>query len=280
MLFLFVDGLGLAPAGADNPVNDALCPTLNRFIREQGHPIDACLDVPGLPQSATGQAALFTGINAARRMGRHVEGFPGPSLRALVAADNIFLTLTRRGHHCRFADAFLADTIEEIRARRFQSVTTTAALTCPEVICLRPDLLANQAVCHDITRETLAARGYHGPTLAPQVAAEQLVQIALSFDFTLYEYFQTDRAGHTGDPSAVAGVLGLLDRFLERIWSLARETGLLLVLTSDHGNIECACSQGHTRNPVPLAAIGPGAESLRDTASLLDITPALVRLLG
>jgi hypothetical protein len=40
--------------------------------------LDASLCVPGLPQSATGQAALLTGLNAPELMGRHIEGFPPP----------------------------------------------------------------------------------------------------------------------------------------------------------------------------------------------------------
>ena len=279
-MFFFVDGLGLAPASRTNPVNEEVCPTLCRLIAAHGTPIDACLGVPGLPQSATGQATMLTGINASRIMGRHVEGFPGPSLRRLVERDNLFLGLKHRGKHSRFADAYLADSIDEIRARRFRSVTTTISLSCPEVIALRAELFSNQAICHDITRESLMSKGYDGPLVTPQAAGEHLVQIALAYDFTLFEFFQTDRVGHAGNYEDAAAVLRRVDAFLEVVCRQIESLGVLFILTSDHGNIEAIDSHGHTTNPVPLIAKGPGADILLGSvSSLVDVTPRLLRVL-
>lgn len=281
IVFIFVDGLGLAPASPDNPVNAENCPVLHDLILNHSRPIDACLGVPGLPQSATGQATLFTGLNAAQAMGRHVEGFPGPMLRKLVEQDNIFLALKRISKRGKFADGYLADSVDEIRNRRFRSVTTTAALTCPEVISLRTDLLANQAVCHDLTRQTLVARGYTGPLVTPQAAGEHLVHLALGYDYTLFEFFESDRAGHSGDMQQAAAVLGKLDAFLGTVFPLAVELGMLTVLTSDHGNIESIGHHGHTFNPVPLIALGEGADDLRrSVTNLIEITPQILRLLN
>lgn len=243
--------------------------------------IDACLGVPGLPQSATGQTTLFTGVNAPHYMGRHVEGFPGPSLRNLIVEGNLLLNLTRRGQRARFANGYLAESTEEIRARRFKSVTTVASLTCPETFCLREHLLANQAVFHDITRATMRQRGYTGPLVTPQQAAEHLIQVALANDFTLFEFFLTDLAGHSRKLSEAVETLTLLDAFLEPVFSMAAEQEILVVLTSDHGNIESMDAHGHTTNAVPLIATGPGAEIMqRDAVSLMDITPRLMNLLA
>jgi 2,3-bisphosphoglycerate-independent phosphoglycerate mutase len=281
IVFIFVDGLGLAPASPDNPVTETNCPTIHQLIQHHCRPLDACLGVPGLPQSATGQASLFTGLNAAQAMGRHVEGFPGPMLRKLVEADNIFLALKRIAKRGFFADGYLADSVDEIRNRRFRSVTTTAALTCPETIALRSDLLANQAVCHDITRQCLLDKGYAGPVIRPQVAAEHLAQVALGYDFTLFEFFESDRAGHSGDLRQAAAVLGKLDAFLATLFPLAVEMGMLVVLTSDHGNIESINHHGHTFNPVPLIARGDGAADFRRTISnLVEVTPQILRVLN
>ena len=281
IIFIFVDGLGLAPPSPDNPVTEANCPHLHRLLQQAARPIDACLGVPGLPQSATGQAALFTGLNAAQAMGRHVEGFPGPSLRKLVEADNIFLALKRIAKRGFFADGYLADSVEEIRNRRFRSVTTTAALTCPEVIAMRNDLLANQAVCHDLTRQSLLDKGYTGPVITPAAAAEHLVQIALGYDFTLFEFFESDRAGHSGDPEQARQVLGKLDAFLGALSPLALEMGMLMVLTSDHGNIEALNLRSHTFNPVPLIVVGEGGDALkRNVSNLVEVTPQVLRVLN
>ena len=81
---LFVDGVGLPPEPLAESIYAGL-PALNRLLSPPCCvPLDACLGVPGIPQSATGQTAIFTGVNAAARLGRHSEGFPGPELRAII----------------------------------------------------------------------------------------------------------------------------------------------------------------------------------------------------
>lgn len=280
-ILLFVDGVGLRDPAPDNPVREDVCPALFRLLSRSATPIDACLGAPGIPQSATGQTTLFTGVNAPLYLGRHMEGFPGPSLRNLISSSNLLLELSRRGRRVRFANGYPAESIEEIRNRRFKSVTTIVSLSCPEAICLRADLLANQAVFHDITRSTLRERGYTGPLIAPQEAAEQLIQMALANDLTLFEFFLTDIAGHSRDLHQAARILSLFDAFLEPVLLMAAERELLVVLTSDHGNIEQMDVHGHTLNPVPLAAVGLGADGLRDGArSLMDVTPRILRLLA
>lgn len=98
---------------------------------------------------------MFTGVNAPLFMGRHCEGFPGPSLRAKIAENNIFLELQRRGRKVRFADAYLVDSPDELAARRFKSVTTVMALTVPESISTADDLLDDAALMQDLTRDTI-----------------------------------------------------------------------------------------------------------------------------
>ncbi|MDO9170716.1 MAG: hypothetical protein Q7W29_02680, partial [bacterium] len=54
----------------------------------------------------------------------------------------------------------------------------------------------------------------------------------------------------------------------------------LVLLTSDHGNLEDLSTRSHTRNPVPLLAWGPGAATLLARCTRLDeVTPALLSLL-
>ncbi len=280
VLFLFIDGLGLRPAAADNPVQPEICPTLCRLIENHSVPADACLDTPGLPQSATGQTSMFTGVNAAQYMGRHCEGFPGPSLRKVITENNLFMELSRKGLRCRFADAYAVDNVDALHTRRFKSVTTVMALTQPETISVQDDLLANQAVSHDITRQILHEKGHDIPMVRPAQAAEHLVDVARSYDFTLFEFFHTDLAGHSRDYQHACQVLKLLDEFLDAVYELCRTTEVLLILTSDHGNIEEIGVRGHTRNPVPFVACGPGADTLQThMTSLVDIMPGITRMM-
>ncbi len=280
-LFIFVDGIGLAPPAPDNPVRPEICPAICRLMDESCVAVDACLGIPGAPQSATGQASLFCGRNAAAFMGRHVTGFPGPTLRRFVEQGNVFTFFKAAGLRARFADAYLADSVDEVAARRFRSVTTTAALTVPESVSLRADLLANRALLHDITRASFSSQGYDGPIITPKEAAEHLVQAALGHDYTLFEYFLTDQVGHSSSLEAAAGVLRTLDAFLGEVFPYAVELGISVALSSDHGNVESIGVKGHTLNKVPLIAAGPGADALLSTCkSIVDITPAILSNFG
>ena len=276
-IFLFIDGVGMKAPAADNAVYPEVCPTLWRLFERHAKPIDACLGVEGVPQSATGQGTMFTGVNCAKAMGRHCEGFPGPALRKIVETDNLFLQLKKREKSVRFADAYLIDSVDELAARRFKSVTTVMALTVPESVSTADDLASGCAVMQDLTRETIQDRYPNIPVIQPQRAAEHLFSIALENDFTLFEFFQSDVAGHSMDYARACAVLRVYDRFLAALVRFAEAAGITLILTSDHGNIESMVERGHTRNPVPFVAFGPGEAAMRERViSLVDVTPTIL----
>ena len=277
IIFLFIDGVGMRDAAADNPVNPEVCPTLCRLFEKHAKPVDACLGVEGLPQSATGQATMFTGVNCSAAIGRHCEGFPGQELRKIIEDNNLFMELRKRNKRVRFADAYLVDDVSEIAARRFKSVTTVMALTVPESISLAEDLMSDRALMQDLTRETIQDRYPDIPVVTPQRSAEHLFRLALANDFTLYEFFQTDVSGHSMDYARACAVLRVYDRFLAALVRCTEAAGITLVMTADHGNIESIGERGHTRNPVPFIVFGPGEEWIRDRVnSLQDVTPAIL----
>ncbi|MFA5027750.1 MAG: hypothetical protein WC713_07710 [Candidatus Methylomirabilota bacterium] len=272
ILFVFVDGLGLGSDDpAVNPLADHEClPSIGKLLANS-IPLDASLGVSGLPQSATGQAALLTGLNAPKLMGRHIEGFPPPRLKELVHEHNIFSKLLVAGKTCTFANAYWLDDVALIPPRR-ASVTTVATLAAFGGVRGKADLLANRAVYHDLTREKLRDRGYNGPLITPEEAAEHLIGIANDYDFTLFEFFQTDHAGHSGDPQKVFQILEKLDRFFSKLWKFKG----LLIVTSDHGNIEDSTARSHTANPVPLFT--SDREPFRALENISQLAPAILRL--
>ena len=277
IIFLFIDGVGMREAAADNPVNPEVCPTLCRLIEKHAKPVDACLGVEGLPQSATGQATMFTGVNCSKAMGKHCEGFPGPALRKIIAENNLFLQLKKRGKRVKFADAYLVESPDELVSRRYKSVTTVMALTTPEVITTADDLMEDRALMQDLTRETIQDRYPDIRVIPPQRAAEHLFALARDYDFTLYEFFQTDVSGHSMDYARACAVLRTYDRFLASLVRLTEAAGITVVMTADHGNIECMDDRGHTRNPVPFIAIGPHEKQIRDgVESLQDVTGTIL----
>ncbi len=277
IIFVFVDGLGIGSVDPQrNPLLNARFPTLKKLIAE-ATPIDAGLGVEGLPQSATGQATLLTGINAPKIMGRHIEGFPPPSLKQLIEQENLFLKLQHLGQRCTFANSYWIDDPHTIPLRR-QSVTTVMSLKALGAVRGQEELLAGKAVNHDITRWTMHTRGYTGELIDPETAAEHLLAVAEENNFTLFEYFLTDRAGHANDPELVSQCLETLERFISAVIPFSERNNRLFLLCSDHGNIEDNSTKRHTINPVPLVALGTKAETFCSAENLSDITPSILRL--
>lgn len=277
IIFVFVDGFGI---GSDDPAVNLLrnprFPKLGTLL-DSAIPIDACLGMEGKPQSATGQTALLCGVNAPHAMGRHIEGFPPPSLKKLIEHENLFSKLRKLHKQPTFANSYWIDDPHKIPLRR-QSVTTVMTLKALHDVRHKEELLAGMAVNHDITRWTMHTRGYEGPLISEEEAAAHLLNVGRENDFTLFEYFLTDRAGHSGDPDLVFQCLETLERFLPRVAEFGNEPNQLFLLCSDHGNLEDNTTKTHTKNPVPLIAIGTGAEHFQSLEDLTQITPAILRL--
>jgi bisphosphoglycerate-independent phosphoglycerate mutase (AlkP superfamily) len=145
------------------------------------------------------------------------------------------------------------------------------------------DLRAGAAVFHDFTNELLIERLERGEKVdlrSPEQAGEVLAGIVSANQFTLYEYFITDKIGHAQDRDAARRVLPMLARFIRALLGkvdLARST---VILTSDHGNIEDLSVRNHTLNPVPTIVWGRHREHVAPRIrSLTDITPAIVEVL-
>jgi 2,3-bisphosphoglycerate-independent phosphoglycerate mutase len=284
LLLIFADGVGLAAASEGNPFAVAPSPALRGLL---GGPLtlesrtsrerllltglDACLGVDGLPQSATGQTALFSGVNAPRLLGRHVTGFVGPRLEAVLESGNLFLEASRRGHSVTFANAYRPP-----GRRRTASVTTRSLEIAGLPRRSLEELVAGRAVAWDIVRDRFgAALDGALPTVTPRQAGRHLGAIASRHELTVYETFLTDLAGHRRDGLEPAEAVRRLDGLIGGVLAGAGPE-LTVLLTSDHGNLEDAATRSHTRNPVPLLAVGPAASRFRGATSILDVTPRIL----
>jgi 2,3-bisphosphoglycerate-independent phosphoglycerate mutase len=195
----------------------------------------------------------------------------------MIQHENLFSKLKKTRKHGTFANSYWLDDVNHLPPR-LQSVTTVMTLAAIGHVRSKAELLAGKAVNHDITRWTMHTRGYDGELIPPEQAAEHLLNVAETNDVTLFEHFLTDRAGHSGDPEKAFECLDILERFLPRVAAFSEQPNHLFLLCSDHGNIEDLSTKTHTKNPVPLIALGEGAEHFQSLKSLTDVTPAILRL--
>lgn len=287
VLAVFVDGLGLLPPGMQpGPVDPARYPALGELLR-LSIPLDACLGAAGLPQSATGQVSLFCGLDAVAVAGGHRPGFPGRALRAMLARDTFYHRIVAAGGRATFLNAFGMAYLKRMAGPGARASASTLAAVAAGLPLRTASMLARgQAVYQDLTGEGLAAQGEPVPAMTPAGAAQIALAVAADHDLTLFEFFQTDVAGHRRDPAYTHLVLSRLDAFLDQVMvGLASGPGCM-VLFSDHGNIEDQDTPWHTVNPVPLA-VWPGRAARRlqemstdgvGPATIVDVHGLLTKL--
>jgi len=299
---LFLDGVGIGKNDpAVNPFFAARLPGLRSLasgalpsLRRRCHAegtstllaLDATLGVEGLPQSGTGQTALFTGINAPRLIGRHFGPHPSSSLRPAIEEHNVFRRLHQRGRRCCFANAFPQRFFDYVQLHPTRLTVTTLSCISAGVPLLRAgDLAAGRGISADLTNA-----GWHGlghpemTVIDPAEAGRRLVRLTKHFDFVLFEYWKTDHAGHSLRMSEAIDVLEKFDVMLVAILEGIDRRETLLVVTNDHGNIEDMSVKTHTRNPVPAYLYGHRQEEFREQllgrsrSDLCSVTPAILHM--
>jgi 2,3-bisphosphoglycerate-independent phosphoglycerate mutase len=298
LLFLFLDGVGLGKADPGiNPFTLAKMPTLQallggRRIVSESVPLetekatllalDAGLGVSGLPQSATGQATLLNGKNVPAEIGNHYGPKPNPAVAQIVAESNLFKQLIQAGLSTAYLNAFPPSYFAAIASgRRLYGTIALAAAQAGVPLRTLEDLRKEQAVSADFT-----AQGWRdrlklpdAPLVTPSQAGERLARLAQEVNFALFEYWLTDYAGHAQDMPAALDLLAMFDQVFGALVEHWRDEDGLIVLTSDHGNLEDLSTRRHTANPVPCLIVGapelrrPFAANLHD---LTDITPAIL----
>ena len=108
------------------------------------------------------------------------------------------------------------------------------------------------------------------------------------YPFILVNFANPDMVGHTGILSAAEKAVEAVDKCLGRILEAVKENGYVMLLTADHGNAESMIDKAtgnpqtaHTTNKVPFVVINDKEEvKLRDDASLCDVAPTVLNLMG
>lgn len=305
VFLFFIDGVGLgADDPAVNPLLHARMPALRSLLggrpltasavplADSGlHvvPTDPRLGIKGLPQSATGQTAIFSGINAPAAIGRHLNGYPTPNLKNILNEHSIFKRADALGLSSTFLNAFNPGFFEWVKAgqplykdRRYRPSASTVAGLAAGIHIFRDfdHLRAGEAVGFDIDHHIMRSLWPDLEPADPAEAGRRAARLAGAHHFTLYEHFLTDKAGHANeDRDGAIAALERVDAFLGGVLE-ALPSDVTLLITSDHGNIEDLSVSTHTYNDVATIVKGPGAGALAARIrSLTDITPAIMDLL-
>jgi hypothetical protein len=292
VLLIFLDGVGIGlDDAASNPFFRARLPSLRTLLggemphldapevetsKASAFPLDALLGVEGLPQSGTGQTALLTGRNAPAIYGRHFGPWVPVRLRPLLKEQNLLSRAQEFGFSCAFANAYPRG-FQQSRWARRPAAPPLAAQAAGLLTRHQEELARGRAVSSEIVnttwRERLALP--HLPDVTPREAGANLAAIAAGVRLTFFAHYATDLAGHSRRMKPAVEALERVDAFLGGLIPYL-DAGTLLVVASDHGNIEEATT-GHTRNPTLGLLVGAGAPTLRKgLESLTDVAQLIL----
>ncbi|MFH1456515.1 MAG: alkaline phosphatase family protein, partial [Patescibacteria group bacterium] len=108
-------------------------------------------------------------------------------------------------------------------------------------------------------------------------------------DVIILNLANPDMVGHTGNQPAIIKACETVDQAIGIIYETCQANNAVLFITSDHGDAECNKDTktgqphtSHTDNFVPFIYVNNKEKnvSIRETGSLKDVAPTMLKLLG
>lgn len=296
----FMDGVGMGgPDPAVNPFITADLPHLTRllgpgwFLNGNGRittdraslvPTDAGLGVPGRPQSATGQATILTGRNVPQLVGEHYGPKPNTAVADIIRQGTLFHEVVAAGGTAALITPYPQGYFDAVDSgRRLLSSVPLAATSASLPLMTAADLRDGRAVSPGFTGQAWRDQlGYDDiPIITLYEAGQRIAAIARTYHFSFFEHWPSDRSGHRGPLEQAVQHLEMIDQALGGLLDAWDDAQGVLIITSDHGNLEEKDHRQHTLNPVPTILIGRNhAQLATQLHTLADIAPLVRRVLS
>jgi hypothetical protein len=291
LLFLFLDGIGLGENDSEkNPFARAEMPYLRSILGGQSLidesapfegdrasliSVDPNLGVKGFPQSATGQSVLLTGINIPEELGYHYGPKPNPEVAQYLDGKTIFAKIVKAGKKAALLNAYPSRYFDGIDSGKHLYSAIPLALTNAGLpLFTQTDYYAGRALSADFTgkgwREFMKLDD--SPLYEPEAAGNKLAELARQYDFSFFEYWASDYAGHKQDMNWAVRQLEVFDSVLKGLLETWRVEDGIILLTSDHGNMEDLSTRRHTDANVPLLLFGDLTSRREFQKNIHDLT--------
>lgn len=283
---MFLDGVGIGTQ-SQNPIIDLFkgitkkdfitdnIPMVNSEFTLKG--IDPILGVRGIPQSATGQTSIMTGINSQKVLGYHHTAFPNSKLIELINSSNLLREAKEMGYRTTCGNIYSREYFEK-RSKRRKNMFPVSALSV-----MNADLGFRFIEDYNKGRAVFASITNSLKPITPEQAAKDMLNISKDYDLIFFEYFLTDSYGHKKNREKLEYETRKLNRFINNIWLEGNEW-LDIVITSDHGNSEDISTGDHTKNLVPLLYLSKNSNranyAFNNINNIADIKDVILKLLG
>ena len=122
------------------------------------------------------------------------------------------------------------------------------------------------------------------PEMSAEEVTEKIKYMIDDYDFVIVNYANGDMVGHTGNYEAALKAVEELDRCVRKLYELAFQKDILLIITADHGNCEEMIREDgkphtyHTTNKVPFIVCDKNYKV--EDGKLSDIAPSILNILN
>lgn len=272
--FIFWDGVGYGKKDSNiNPFFTAQLPTLKNLFAGNLpslsfknfssdtvslSPVTTTLRMSGLPQSGTGQTAIMTGMNAAKFVGKHFGPHPYSTLIPIIKEKNLFSKLQKMNKTFFFANGYPKRYFDYIFGPKGKIPTIALSyLSTGKTLNTHEEIKKQKAISADISGSRWNELGHSDvEMISPIEAGKLFYQLGKNLNLIFFEYFVTDHAGHSQEMPMAVEMLERMDGFISGMLQKFDFEKDIILMISDHGNIEDLSIKTHTKNPVPLIVIG------------------------
>jgi 2,3-bisphosphoglycerate-independent phosphoglycerate mutase len=202
---------------------------------------------------------LLTGLNVPALVGEHYGPKPNPRIAEIIKTDNIFKRITSAGKSAALLNAYPSRYFLGLESgKRLLSAIPLAVTSAGLPLFTQEDFFRHDAMSADFTGEGWRTMlGYNdAPVLSPHSAGQLLANLASNYHFSMFEYWASDYAGHGQEMTKAVELIETFDQVMGGlVESWPMKDGLILI-TSDHGNLEDLSTRRHTTARVPGIVIG------------------------
>ena len=206
------------------------------------------------------QTTILTGINAAQALGFHHGPWVSPSLIPILDQN-----ILKQIGDVRLANFYPTQYLDSLKTgkRKLNAIATSALSAGAK-----------------LENETGLGISPLLRQIEDNPKDEKIYGWAKSFmaskhTITIFDLWWTDSVGHEMNLPEAQALALRLEQFCKFCLE-NRDSETLFLITSDHGNFEDLRVKTHTRNPVPLAAVGAGAVHFAQVSSLIGIAKAVL----
>jgi hypothetical protein len=195
----------------------------------------------------------------------------------------MFMQITARGLPAALLEGYPPRWHDAVnRGKRLRASYQEAAHVAGLPIFTEREIFSGDALAVDWTGQGWRTElGYaDSPIYSPHDAGVKMVELSRRYAFALFPHWLTDTLGHRGTIADGVQILELFDGVMAGALAAWQDDEGLMIITSDHGNLEDLSHGKHTENDVPTIVIGADHRSFAARIhTLADLVPQMQAVL-